>query len=154
MNISTAIMLFLAWQMLSKNGGIGGGAGGRGLSGLSGLLNNETKELLSSVSKLTDKTASSDEKTSAIFQMITNPTVQTFTGGLFGNKGNGGSGTAEATASASPQDVTYDTNEEGYVFRDIPSEGAKDFFKPVENIANVEARHKLYKLYDNWYTKN
>jgi hypothetical protein len=151
MNISTAIMLFLAWQMLSKNGGIGGAGGRGGLSGLSGLLNNETQELLSSVSKLTDKTASSDEKTSAIFQMITNPTMQTFTGGLFGNKGGS---TAEATPSSTQQDVTYDTNEEGYVFRDIPSEGAKDFFKPVENIANVEARHKLYKLYDNWYTKS
>ena len=45
------------------------------------------------------------------------------------------------------------SDEEGFKF-ETPSKASQDFFKPIDNIADAEIKHKLYWFYDNWYIKN
>ena len=43
-------------------------------------------------------------------------------------------------------------NDEGYKF-ETPSKDSQEFFRPIDNIADAEIKHKLYWFYDNWYVK-
>ena len=89
MNWSTAIMLFLAWQLLSNNT-----QSTPKIQDIAPFLNEDTRGILDGVTKLSSPTATSEDKTGAIFQMMTNPTVMSFAQNLFG--GNAGSTTGQA----------------------------------------------------------
>lgn len=149
--------------------------GGGDFSGLSSFLNDDTKEIIDNVGKFSSPESTNDDKMSAVFQMMTNPAFSNITSSIFGG------GKTEAKPTEQPNenydetetatqssgdgidlDATFNdfmashnkesnTNEEGYKFSE-PSNEARDFFKPVENIAGVEATHKLHKLYDNCYS--
>lgn len=127
MNLSTVAILLLAWQMLSDK------SSNKPQDYLSQFLNDDSKNILECVGKLSDSNVSSQDKTGAIFQVLTNPAVSQLANSLF-NK------TTEQT----------DTNSEGYKF-DTPSQHSKEFFEPIDNIADAEIKHKLYWFYDNWY---
>ena len=180
MNWSTAIMLFLAWQLLSKNT-----QSSPKLQDIAPFLNEDTRGILEGVTKLSSPTASNEDKTGAILQMMTNPTVMSFAQNLFGqnNATNGQNSTpVEAPfdfATQTPPTPTEPTswqqgsatsahtgnvqttrqttapnnppqNDEGYTF-DSPTERAKQFFAPIDPIATTEIKHKLCYFYDNWY---
>ena len=176
MNWSTAIMLFLAWQLLSKNT-----QSAPKLQDIAPFLNDDTRGILEGVTKLSSPSATSEDKTGAILQMMTNPTVMNLAQNLFGqnNPSNGQNSTpavdpfAVGAQSASPQteptswqqpttatvytanNQTPTTNnppqnDEGYTF-DSPTERAKQFFAPIDPIATAEVKHKLCYFYDNWY---
>ena len=89
MNWSTAIMLFLAWQLLSNNT-----QSSPKIQDIAPFLNEDTRGILDGVTKLSSPTATSEDKTGAIFQMMTNPTVMSFAQNLFG--GNTGFTTGQA----------------------------------------------------------
>ena len=91
MNWSTAIMLFLAWQLLSNNT-----QSSPKIQDITPFLNEDTRGILDGVTKLSSPTATSEDKTGAIFQMMTNPTVMSFAQNLFG--GNTGSTTGQGDA--------------------------------------------------------
>ena len=99
------------------------------------MLNEDTIGLLQCLTKLNDKNCTADDKQSALFQMLTNPTVLDLFGKMF-----------------SQQQQAPMQNQEGYVFEQ-PSKDSQDFFRPIENIADAEVKHKLYWFYDNWYLK-
>ena len=163
MNWSTAIMLFLAWQLLSKNT-----QSSPTLQDIAPFLNDDTRGILEGVSKLSSPTATSEDKTGAIFQMMTNPTVMNFAQSLFGQKvetppssespffDNHSTQNPPTTNATSGQfdntqpPPTAPQNDEGYTF-DSPTERAKQFFAPIDTIATAEIKHKLCYFYDNWY---
>lgn len=134
MNLSTVMLLLLAWQMLS-----GGKKQNAPKKSLSDLFNDDTKNIFDCVEKLTDKEASKEDKTGAIFQMMTNPAVMDLAGKFFSKK--------EEEKKEEPLQ-----NEEGYNFEQ-PSADSREFFRPIENIADAEVKHRLYRFYDNWYVK-
>lgn len=162
MNWSTVALLFLAWQMLSPNK-----QSSPKLQDIAPFLNDDTKDILQGVSKLSSPTATSEDKTGAILQMMTNPTVMNIAQNLFGGAGNatpeqpraatqqpvGGqtsSTTTEQPQQGGPQMVDDYQNDEGYTFAS-PTERAKQFFAPIDPIATTEVKHKLCYFYDNWY---
>ena len=84
-------MLFLAWQLLSNNT-----QSSPKIQDIAPFLNEDTRGILDGVTKLSSPTATSEDKTGAIFQMMTNPTVMSFAQNLFG--GNAGSTTGQGDA--------------------------------------------------------
>ena len=133
MNFSTLAMVLLAWQLLSKPQQQQNPA-----DYLSQFLNDDSKNLMDCVTKLSSKSATQQDKTGAIFQMMTNPAVMDLAQNLFGKK--------------SADQSTPTTNDEGFAF-ETPSQNAKEFFSPIDNIADMEVKNKLYWFYDNWYVK-
>lgn len=138
MNLSTIALALLAWQLLSN------GTNKRQeskasspLDNFSQFVNDDTKNIIECVEKLSDKNSSREDKTGALFQMMTNPAVMNMASGLF----------KQSEEKAEPV-----VNDEGYKF-ETPSKDSRDFFKPIENIADAEIKHKLYWFYDNWYVK-
>lgn len=84
MNWSTAILLLLAWQLLSNNT-----QSAPKIQDIAPFLNEDTRGILDGVTKLSSPTATSEDKTGAIFQMMTNPTVMSFAQNLFGGDKGG-----------------------------------------------------------------
>lgn len=137
MNLSTIAIALLAWQLLSGNNGKQKGASNSSpLDSISQFVSDDTKSILDCVGKLSDKNSSQEDRTGALFQMMTNPTVMNMASGLF-------------KKAEEPQPVV---NDEGYKF-ETPSKDSREFFKPIDNIADAEIKHKLYWFYDNWYVK-
>lgn len=163
MNWSTVALLFLAWQFLSQSP-----QSSPKLQDVAPFLNDDARGILEGVTKLSSPTASSEDKTGAIFQMMTNPTVMSIAQNLFGTDkqtptSDGSMQDAPTTTPQQPQmeptaaqhqnDVPTNTapqNDEGYTFAS-PTERAKQFFAPIEPIATAEVKHKLCYFYDNWY---
>ena len=150
MNLSTIALLLIAWQVLSNNGNNGAKQQNAPktspLDNLSGFLSDDTKNIISCVNKLSDSQCSQEDKTGAIFQMMTNPAVMNIASSFFG----GGSNSQQQSEQNGQADCA--TNSEGYKFEE-PSQHAQDFFRPIDNIADAEIKHKLYWFYDNWYVK-
>ena len=118
---------------------------------LTGFLSEDTQNLLSCINKLQDKSLSQEDKTSAIFALISNPTVMSILSNLAPN----GTPPTDNESKSPPPCATEPSshqNDEGYTF-DTPSAEAEQAFEPIKNIAGVEVSHKLYSLYDNWYGK-
>lgn len=153
MNLSTVALLLIAWQVFS--GGGNNGAQRRNapqsspLDTISGLLSDDTKNIISCVNKLSDSHCSQEDKTGAIFQMMTNPAVMNIASSFFGGGATAGA-TSEQNEKSQPQQDFE--NGEGYRFEQ-PSSSAQEFFRPIDNIADTEIKHKLYWFYDNWYVK-
>ncbi len=133
MNLSTIAILLIAWQLLSKRTRLRL----RRLKIYRSLCRT-TQKYNGLRRKLSSKESSQEDKTGAIFQMMTNPAVMNFASNLFKKKD-------EPKSNAE--------NEEGFKF-ETPSKASQDFFKPIDNIADAEIKHKLYWFYDNWYIKN
>ena len=132
MNLSTVAIMLLAYQLLTSKPK----SSSSPLDNLSQFMSDDTKSILSCVEKLSDKDASKEDKTGAIFQMMTNPAVMNVAESLFKKK----------------EEAAPVVNEEGYKF-DTPSKDSQEFFRQVDNIADAEVKHKLYWFYDNWYIK-
>ena len=153
MNLSTVALLLIAWQVLSGSGNNGAKQQNAPktspLDSLSGFLSDDTKNIINCVNKLSDKNCSQEDRTGAIFQMMTNPAVMNIASSFFG----GGSDTQqkECEQTQTPPNAE-NTNSEGYAFEQ-PSSTAQEFFRPIDNIADAEVKHKLYWFYDNWYVK-
>ena len=135
LNLSTIAMLLIAWQLLSK--GTAPKQNKSPLESLSSFMSDDTKNIMDSITKLSDKDASQEDKTGAIFQMMTNPAVMDMASKLFNKQ---------------ETDKKQDENDEGYKF-ETPSATSREFFRPIDNIADAEVKHKLYWFYDNWYVK-
>ena len=136
MNLSTIAIALLAWQLLSKGGDKQQKNAQSPLDNIAQFVNDDAKSIIDCVGKLSDKNSSQEDKTGALFQMITNPAVMNMASGLF--KKN--------------DEQPPIGNDEGYEF-ETPSKQSRDFFKPIDNIADAEVKHKLYWFYDNWYVK-
>ena len=153
LNLSTIALLLIAWQVLSNNGNNSTQQNtpkSSPLEGLSGFLSDDTKNIISCVNKLNDSQCSQEDKTGAIFQMMTNPAVMNIASSFFGA---GSASPQQNGASDKAADATCDAaNGEGYKFEQ-PSAPAQEFFRPIDNIADAEVKHKLYWFYDNWYIK-
>ncbi|MCH5159352.1 MAG: hypothetical protein J1F66_00695 [Clostridiales bacterium] len=156
MNLSTVALLLIAWQVLSNSGNNGvsqqNTPKNSPLSGISDFLSDDTKNIISCVNKLSDRQCSQEDRTGAIFQMITNPALMNIASSIFG--GNGNQQQQPQTSQQADKDENSEgyTNSEGYKFEQ-PSTPAQDFFRPIDNIADAEVKHKLYWFYDNWYIK-
>ena len=84
MNLSTIAIALLAWQLLSNNNGKQNGKNTTSpLDSISQFVNDDTKSILDCVGKLSDKNSTQEDKTGAIFQMMTNPAVMNMASGLF-----------------------------------------------------------------------
>lgn len=138
MNLSTIALALLAWQLLSNGQDKQQEkAPTSPLENISQFVNDDTKNILDCVQKLSSKDSTQEDRTGAIFQMITNPTVMNMASSLF----------KKAEEPSKPV-----VNDEGYRF-ETPSKASQEFFKPIDNIADAEVKHKLYWFYDNWYVK-
>ena len=146
MNLSTVALLLIAWQVLSNNGAHQQNTPKvPPLSGITDFLSDDTKNIISCVNKLSDRSCSQEDRTGAIFQMMTNPAVMNIASSFFG----GGQQAQQEPPTEKPAEMV---NDEGYKFEQ-PSATAQDFFRPIDNIADAEVKHKLYWFYDNWYVK-
>lgn len=126
MNLSVIILALLAWQATTRSQA-------QPKNDFADLFSDETRALLECVGTLTDKQANADDKTGALLQMLSNPKIAELAEGLL-----------------HPRKAF--TNEEGYKL-DTPSQASREFFKPIDNVADAEVKHKLYGFYDNWYVK-
>ena len=150
MNLSTIALLLIAWQVFSGNndGARAHDAPRRSpLDNISDFLSEDTKNIISCVNKLTDSQCSQQDKTGAIFQMMTNPAVMNVASSFFG----GGTGAQQEQPKQNEQ-ADGMQNSEGYKFEQS-SPASQEFFRPIDNIADAEVKHKLYWFYDNWYVK-
>lgn len=136
MNLSTIALALLAWQLLSGSNRTESKPNSSPLENISQFVSDDTKNIIDCVEKLSSQNASTEDKTGAIFQMMTNPTIMNMASSLF-----------KKEEEAKPV-----VNDEGYRF-ETPSKASQDFFKPIDNIADAEIKHKLYWFYDNWYVK-
>lgn len=104
---------------------------------LTEFLSDDTKSMLDCFGKITSNNTT--DKLGAIMQALSNPVVMNVAQSMFSK-----------SQENEPQGEF--TNDEGYAF-DKPSQEAKEFFRPIEHIADPEVKNKLYSLYDNWYLK-
>lgn len=142
MNLSTIALVLLAWQLLSNNNQSKPRSSATPLDTISQFVNDDAKSIIDCVGKLSSNDATQMDKTGAILQMMSNPAVMSMASSLFGN------GKTSDSAKADEPIV----NDEGYEFEQ-PSKDSKEFFKPIDNIADAEIKSKLYWFYDNWYVK-
>ena len=156
-NLSMLALILLAWQLLSNGSNSQSKPSTRPQIGLSDFLNDDTRDMLNCVNKLSNSQCSQEDRTSAIFQMMTNPAVMNLASNLFGGKAqeNPGESAPQQENSVHTQNSTTSdphVNDEGYRF-ETPSQASQEFFRPIDNIADTEVKHKLYWFYDNWYVK-
>ena len=157
MNLSTIALILLAWQLLGNSPNTPK-TPPRGQLGLTDFLSDDTKSMLNCVDKLSSSSCSQEDKTSAIFQMMANPAVMNLASNLFGGGNKGEQPRSETQTATDTASIHTDStgaehvNAEGYRF-ETPSTDSQDFFRPIENIADTEIKHKLYWFYDNWYVK-
>lgn len=104
---------------------------------LTEFLSDDTKSMLDCFGKITSNNTT--DKLGAIMQALSNPVVMNVAQSMFSK-----------SQENEPQGEF--ANDEGYAF-DKPSQEAKEFFRPIEHIADPEVKNKLYSLYDNWYLK-
>ena len=156
MNLSTIALILLAWHVLTKGNGQQDAKKGPPNLGLTDFLSEDTKNILNCAQKLSSDKCSQEDRTSAIFQMMSNPAVMNIASNLFGGLGNMGNSATTGAPEQQEQTATGDadihTNSEGYKF-ETPSAASVEFFRPIDNIADTEIKHKLYWFYDNWYVK-
>ena len=148
MNLSTVALILLAWQLLSNGQNSQHNSSPRSQIGLTDFLNDDAKNMLNCVNMLSSRQCSQEDRTSAIFQMMGNPAVMNLASNLFG-------GASSQTQQGQSTDTTSQdphVNSEGYRF-ETPSASSQEFFRPIDNIADAEIKHKLYWFYDNWYVK-
>jgi len=121
---------------------------------LSSLLSNQDAlTLLPHVAKLFDKSATEDDKNSAVINLMSNPIIFELMQKFFVNQPS----QEDKQPSNENQDKQTHSepkneNENNEIQKDFSQE-SKDFFKPIENVAGAEISQKLYSLYDNWYIK-
>ena len=125
MNLSTALLLLVCWQLLANKPS---DQTQNTPPDIKSFLSDDTKTLVDNIGKLSSTTATSDEKTGALLGLVTNPTVMSFAETILGGQ--------------KPL-----VNDEGYNLG-TPSAESKEFFKSVDNIADAEVKSKLYKWYD------
>lgn len=132
MDLSTIALLILVWKMATTSK-----QGGKTLPTdvLGGLLSDETKSLIDGVQTLADSSSTSQDKTGAVLNLISNPSVISAVQKVFGGQ------------SGEPQ-----TNEEGYVFPPRSKE-SQEFFRPIKDVCGSEVTDRLCKFYDNHYVK-
>ena len=152
MNLSTVALVLIAWQLLKNNNRQDENNNSRNV-GISDFLSEDTKSMLGCFGKLSSGQCSEEDRASAIFQIMSNPAVMNIASNLFGNfaKGNGATDTPPSQGQTQCDTDTH-TNSEGYKF-ETPSTASQEFFRPIDNIADTEVKHKLYWFYDNWYVK-
>ena len=134
MNLSGIALALLAWQLLC------GSDNAKQNDGLpfAQLLSEDSRNLLADIGKLSDKTTTAEQKTSAVLDLVGNPAVMSLASKLLGN------------ANIDQADKPL-VNDEGYNLG-TPNRECREFFRPVENVADAEVKGKLYKWYD-WYIK-
>ncbi len=175
MNIATIAICYLAYRMLGNNSTNRSGTASSG-SASSGILDNmlseEAKSIMGSIDTLTH---SQGDKTGALLSILTNPSVMAVVSSMFGgvldslinfgkNTTSSSADTAEFTGSNPQQSesnhtvsyTTDNTTDTHSTAQDSTpyyggTDGAHEFFAPVDNIAGREVSSKLYYIYDNWY---
>ncbi len=145
MNLSTVALILLAWQLLGKDNDSQPRAAPPQI-GLTDILSDDVKNIIHNAQKLSDSSCTQQDRAGAIFEIMSNPAVMNLASNLFG-KAAAPDGSANA-----PQSENAQTNDEGYKF-ETPSSASQEFFRPIDNIADAEVKHKLYWFYDNWYNK-
>ena len=125
MNLSTALLLLVAWQMLGNKSN---DRQQMSPPDLKSFLSDDTRTLIDSIGKLSSTTATSDEKTGALLGLVTNPTVMSLAESFLGGQ----------KPLVNDEDYNLGT----------PSKESQEFFKPVDTIADAEVKSKLYKWYD------
>ena len=150
MNLSTVALVLIAWQLLKNNNRQDENNNSRNV-GISDFLSEDTKSMLGCFGKLSSGQCSAEDRASAIFQIMSNPAVMNIASNLFGNFSKGNGATDTPPSQGQTQCDTH-TNSEGYKF-ETPSTASQEFFRPIDNIADTEVKHKLYWFYDNWYVK-
>lgn len=138
MNVGTVALLLAGVLLLSNKSD--------SMPNISGLLNDNARSVMDSVGKLSDPNASKEQRTGALLEMMTNPTVMEMAEKLF----SGNSAGAKSTESTPRED--QDVNSEGYNLGRYSDE-SREFFRPIEKVAGKEVSHKLYSLYDNRYPR-
>lgn len=121
------------------------------------LSNPDIVSLLPSVAKLFDKTATEEDKNTAMMALLTNPVVFEIMQKFAGKNQNE---TQENNSQQKEQQTNkeekteqkqdeYKPQEKQQTF----SDESKEFFAPIKDVADKQISKKLYALYDNWYIK-
>lgn len=126
---------------------------------MQGFLSDDAKNIFDCVGKISNRHCSQSDKTGALLNLVTNPTVMGVVDKIFAKptqQGNTHSTQQQGSPPYTQQDTSCTTkafqNEEGYTFN-TPSELSTQFFAPINGIADNEVKHKLYTAFDNWYIK-
>ena len=149
MNLSTMALLLLGFYVLS-----GGSQQKKSQQqpnppfNFSEFLSADTKDILSCMNTLSSSDCSQEDKTSALFRVMSNPAVMNIAESFLGRSKQN-----DDTQIKRPEDCDKKhQNDEGYQF-ETPSASSQEFFHQIDNIADAEVKHKLYWFYDNWYVK-
>lgn len=149
MNLSTVALILLAWQLLSDKRQTDRSAP---KAGLTDMLSDDVKNVINSAQKLADSHSTQADRAGAIFEIMSNPALQNFANGIFGGMGSEKSDAQTQETPETPKQKDGEVNDEGYRF-EAASPASQEFFRPIDDIADTEVKHKLYWFYDNWYNK-
>jgi len=147
---STIGLLVLAWQIIKSS---------KGSDNLQSFLSDDAKNIFDCVGKISNKDCSQSDKTGALLNLVTNPTVMGVVDKIFAktteqsdSQNTGQNGNQQSTQQQQNCTTKPFQNAEGYTFN-TPSEQSTQFFAPINGIADNEVKHKLYSAFDNWYIK-
>ncbi len=150
MNLSTVALVLLAWQLLADRNAP---PKRPPQIGIGDLFCDDVKNIIHTAQKLSSEDCSQQDKAGAIFEIMCNPAVQSIANNFFGGMGSKNSEQPQQSPPEQPSGETDpNVNSEGYRF-ETPSAASQEFFRPIDNIADAEVKHKLYRFYDNWYVK-
>ncbi len=121
------------------------------------LSNPDLVSLLPNVAKLFDKTATEEEKNTAMMAMLTNPVIFEIVQKFAGKNQND----SQQNNDAQQKEQQTDKQEQNKQKQDecqtqkqqTFSDESKEFFAPIKDVADKQISKKLYALYDNWYIK-
>ena len=119
------------------------------------LSNPDIVFLLPNVAKLFDKTATEEDKNTAMMALLTNPVifeiVQKFAGKNQNETQESNNSQKEQQASTEEQTRQKQDECKQQEKQQTFSDESKEFFAPIKDVADKQISKKLYALYDNWY---
>ncbi len=129
---------------------------------MQGFLSEDAKNIVDCVGKIGNKDCSQTDKTGALLNLVSNPTVMSVVDKIFSKSPpDTAQQNAQTTPSNSQNDLSANAqnsatnafvNDELYAFS-TPSQLSTQFFAPINGIADNEVKNKLYTAFDNWYVK-
>ncbi len=119
------------------------------------LSNPDIVSLLPNVAKLFDKTATEEDKNTAMMALLTNPVIFEIVQKFAGKNQNETqeNNTQQKEQQPSKEETTRQKQDEckPHEKQQTFSDESKEFFAPIKDVADKQISKKLYALYDNWY---
>ena len=117
------------------------------------LSNPDIVSLLPNVAKLFDKAATDDDKNLAIMTLLTNPVIFEIVQKFATKNQNSNQQNNQPQNEEKAEQTQEENNKQEEKKQQTFSDESKEFFAPINEVADKQISKKLYALYDYWYVK-